>query len=405
MEKIGVVLEGGGTRGSYQVGALKALKERGIEIQGVTGTSIGAINGAFVAMDKLDDLYDMYYNIDPSIYIDANEDLMEGLRKEKLSFVDLISSFPDIIKRKGINIDPLKKRIEEYIDEERIRKGSIHYGLVLVNLSTRESKELLIDEIPEGKLHEYIMASAYLPVFSQEKREYMDGGLHNNIPLDLLLRSDEYTKIYILRTHGVGRHQKLESSVPLVTISPQHDLGSILSFDRELSRENILAGYYDMIRELDSLKGSLYYLKDIPEDFFFSLLCNIPEEVVLKSAKTLNLGKDRPFRRIVFEEMVPVIQTITGLTDESDYERLGLRLLELYALDRHIPRFEIYSFETFLEKVEEGMKKEEKATIDLVSQLQAFFAKRVSFKVGEYQEIISELCRCLLGGRNVSRNL
>ena len=42
----GLVLEGGGTKGAYQIGAYKALRDLGIEFQGVAGTSIGALNGA-----------------------------------------------------------------------------------------------------------------------------------------------------------------------------------------------------------------------------------------------------------------------------------------------------------------------------------------------------------------------
>ncbi len=49
----GLVLEGGGTKGAYQIGAYKALRELGIEFQGVTGTSIGALNGAFIIQNDI----------------------------------------------------------------------------------------------------------------------------------------------------------------------------------------------------------------------------------------------------------------------------------------------------------------------------------------------------------------
>ena len=41
----GVVLEGGGARGAYQIGALKAVTEAGIRIGAVAGASVGALNG------------------------------------------------------------------------------------------------------------------------------------------------------------------------------------------------------------------------------------------------------------------------------------------------------------------------------------------------------------------------
>ena len=44
--KVGLVLSGGGAKGAYQVGALKALQELGTTIDVVAGASIGALNGA-----------------------------------------------------------------------------------------------------------------------------------------------------------------------------------------------------------------------------------------------------------------------------------------------------------------------------------------------------------------------
>ena len=45
----GLVLSGGGGRGAYQVGVIKALEEGGIEPEIIVGTSIGAVNGALLA--------------------------------------------------------------------------------------------------------------------------------------------------------------------------------------------------------------------------------------------------------------------------------------------------------------------------------------------------------------------
>ena len=49
----GLVLEGGGARGSYQIGVYKALLEMNIPIKAVTGTSVGALNGALIAQGKI----------------------------------------------------------------------------------------------------------------------------------------------------------------------------------------------------------------------------------------------------------------------------------------------------------------------------------------------------------------
>lgn len=42
-KEYGLVLEGGGAKGAYQIGAWKALKEAGVKINAVAGTSVGAL--------------------------------------------------------------------------------------------------------------------------------------------------------------------------------------------------------------------------------------------------------------------------------------------------------------------------------------------------------------------------
>ena len=53
---IGLVLEGGGVKGAYELGALIALKEHGYTFSAVTGTSIGALNGAVVVSQGIEKL-------------------------------------------------------------------------------------------------------------------------------------------------------------------------------------------------------------------------------------------------------------------------------------------------------------------------------------------------------------
>ena len=60
----GLVLEGGGTKGAYQLGAYKALKELGVEFDGVVGTSIGALNAAFIVQEDYEIMKDIWLNRD-----------------------------------------------------------------------------------------------------------------------------------------------------------------------------------------------------------------------------------------------------------------------------------------------------------------------------------------------------
>ena len=55
----GLVLEGGGAKGAYQAGAIKALLDNDYKFDLITGTSIGAINGAFLVQGNFDEIYEL----------------------------------------------------------------------------------------------------------------------------------------------------------------------------------------------------------------------------------------------------------------------------------------------------------------------------------------------------------
>ena len=64
----GLALEGGGARGSYQIGAYKALVESGFRFSSIVGTSIGAINAAVICSGGLELLEGIWKEIDSSIF-------------------------------------------------------------------------------------------------------------------------------------------------------------------------------------------------------------------------------------------------------------------------------------------------------------------------------------------------
>ena len=53
--RIGVVLTGGGAKGAYQIGCLRALQDAGLSLDAISGASVGAIHGVMLAAGKLDE--------------------------------------------------------------------------------------------------------------------------------------------------------------------------------------------------------------------------------------------------------------------------------------------------------------------------------------------------------------
>ena len=77
---IGLALEGGGARGSYQIGAYYALKHSHIKINGVSGTSIGSFNAAMIASGQEEELLTIWQNVDLSNLLE-----LEGFKDIKVS--------------------------------------------------------------------------------------------------------------------------------------------------------------------------------------------------------------------------------------------------------------------------------------------------------------------------------
>lgn len=61
--RIGICLAGGGAKGSYEAGVIRALFDRNIEFTSISGTSIGAVNGYYMYTNNVEKLSNMWMNI------------------------------------------------------------------------------------------------------------------------------------------------------------------------------------------------------------------------------------------------------------------------------------------------------------------------------------------------------
>lgn len=358
----GLVLEGGGAKGAYHIGAYKAILEEGIEIGGVSGTSVGALNGAMIVQGDLEKAYELWYNMSYSRVIDTDDERIEKLKKHKLSKDDIKSimdKIKGVVNDKGLDITPLRELLNEVIDEEKIRSSEKDFGIVTVSLTDLKPLEIYKEDIPEGLLCDYLIASAYLPVFKKEKidgKKFMDGGIYDNLPIGLLQRKG-YKDFIAVRTYGIGRLKKIkDQDINVTYISPNEDLGKILEFDSESSRRNLQLGYYDGLKALRGLKGYNYYIQPKgDEDYFINLFLSLGEEKILKIGELLGI-EGVPYRRALFEFIIPKISKLVGTDKENDYEDIALRLLEKLADNYNTERLNIYSYDEFLSNVMEKHK-------------------------------------------------
>ena len=274
-KEYGIVLDGGGARGSYQIGAWKALREAGLKICAVTGTSVGALNGAFICMDKIKEAEDVWSGITFSDVMDVEDDFMDRLFKKEILPRELLDAAKELISERGVDITPLKQMIHTYIDEKKMRESGIFFGLQTFSLSDFEGKALTLDDIPEGYLEEYLLASAYLVGFKNEQiqgKTYLDGGFVNNVPVTMLVEHG-VENIIEIRIHGPGREKKvkLPQESKMYSINPRVKLGSIIEFSEKRSRQNMKIGYYDAQRMLYGLTGNIYYIEESHEECYYEV--------------------------------------------------------------------------------------------------------------------------------------
>ncbi|HZK00723.1 MAG TPA: patatin-like phospholipase family protein [Tissierellaceae bacterium] len=351
---IGLVLEGGGAKGSYHIGVYKAIIDEGIKIDGITGTSIGSVNGAMIVQGDFELCHNLWERVSYSMVINASDQEIKELQGMKLNRDDLrslIEKLKIVIGDGGIDITPFKELLDTYIDEERIRNSPIDFGLVTVNLTDFKSHEVFKEDIPYGQLKDYILASAYLPVFKHEKlggKIYLDGAFYDNLPFKML-QNKGYEKLILVRTHGRGLTRRIDKDNDNITvITPSDDIGETFIIDADVSRRNMKLGYYDALRAFRALKGRKFYiLPREDKDYFLHLLLSLEDEKIDRLKDLMRISETIPNRRALFESIIPRLGSILSLSKDFTYEDLLIALLENMAKDLNIERFAIYSFEEF----------------------------------------------------------
>lgn len=243
IRKTALVLGGGGSRGAYEIGVWQALRELGIPIHIVTGTSVGAINGALIAQDAFDLSVQLWREIETSMVFNVE--------------------IKDILANSGIGSSKLKKLLQQYIDESAVRKSTIEYGLVTAELPSMAPKFFMKKEIPEGMLVEYILASSTLfPAMKSHEInsvKFIDGGFTDNLPVGLALDHGATHVVAVdLEVFGVIRKNRLNDAEYLRIIQCPWDLGNFLIFDKNNSKKIMRLGYLDTLKAYQVYDGSFF---------------------------------------------------------------------------------------------------------------------------------------------------
>lgn len=265
MKDYGLVLAGGGAKGVYQLGAWKAMRELGIKFSVVAGVSIGSINGALIAADCYDKAVELWScaSVDKGVKIAGELKDPEKLFSLKNAGVLL----KEIMRNKGIDASPTKDFLLQFIDEEKVRRSPVKFGMVTFNLSEFVPVEIFIDKIPEGELVDFLLASSKVPGVSKigpDDDRYLDGGVYDNAPI-ALLRKNGYNRIIVVDISSIKglAHKSDMTNAEFVYIRPFdiEDLGAAFDFSEEMYEKRLNMGYLDTRKAFGYLSGRQFYFE------------------------------------------------------------------------------------------------------------------------------------------------
>ena len=209
---IAFVFSGGGSRGAMEAGGIKALYEAGIRPDMVVGSSAGAMNAAFLAIDPSSGAAERLCNIWRGV---TNNDVIPGSLARK--GWRLIRRKPSVFAQ-----EPLRAFIDDQIPPQVKTFGDLPPGIRLyvtaANLQT--SSLYLFGEDPSAPLVDAVLASSAFPggfpPVEHGRWQYTDGGVIANVPISVAIEMGAKT-IYALNVAYAGG-----------TFGPAKDIVSVL---------------------------------------------------------------------------------------------------------------------------------------------------------------------------------
>jgi len=226
-----IVLSGGGAKGDFQIGALRALFNRGIQPDIVCGTSVGSINGATIAQGQggLEELEGIWMSLQQNRDM-FNEDpvyasipgrikdffLFEGARaafdvvglvvpfaflvdlalfgievKDAQDAIDQLKSLKSIY-----NLDPIRQKLTFSLSADKVAHSGIKLRLAMVSLESGKLRFVdesgqFTDDRTQVNLMDAVIASSSIPfIFPPQQlgsENFVDGGIRDITPIQAAL--------------------------------------------------------------------------------------------------------------------------------------------------------------------------------------------------------------------------
>lgn len=258
-----IVFAGGGGKGAYQIGVLKALKDLGFlnKFIAACGTSVGALNAALFAQDNLYIAESVWKNIsdDKILPIEIDTNTFSIASKDGLRRVIDINLNYEKIKNSRVNVYIMCTEVKDY-------------GNILENEYI--GRVIKINNLDKERMIEYLIASASLPIVygktNIDTRTYLDGGLiqENNVPYKAMLELG-YKKIFVIDLNEGITYSNKTNDAEIFFLRPSSNLGDLfdgtIDFDSNNAVARINLGYQDVMKNSNNI--SLFFGKNNSEKY------------------------------------------------------------------------------------------------------------------------------------------
>ena len=233
-KRINLALQGGGAHGAFTWGVLDHLLEDGrLTIDGLSGTSAGAVNAVMLAdglaqdgpqeaRKRLDEFWratSLGGNL-PALQRAVTDRLFSLAPSEGLPAQTWFSAWSRVLSPydlNPLNINPLKDLIERFVDFERLRAGTRDIFVAATNVQTGQ-----LHVFGRAKLSaEAVMASACLPAIFRAVEidgvPYWDGGYLGNPVLFPFLQSTQTEDVLVVQINPLVRKKVPHSNREIVS--------------------------------------------------------------------------------------------------------------------------------------------------------------------------------------------
>lgn len=338
-----LVLAGGGTKGIYQCGVIRALNELGQnEFDCIIGVSVGSLNAALLVQHEFDRMEKMYDSIEPEQIVNGFIPVgvnLSTLINERQSIQEQLSYY---IKEGGIDVRPFYRMVDQYYNEEKLLRSEIDFGCVTA--LKKDHSGVYVDRqmmAEHGRDWLIASASAYpaFPAHEIDGVEYVDGGYYDNFPIDYALKNGAEEIVGVeLNDHPL--HPLYEGRSMIRTIRPHAPLYSFLDFDREKLQKAKVLGYNDTMKVYGHYIGLRYTFLNFEMPGYVSeyIRALLILETEIKNANRVN---DRFFSESSITDRLKEQTQKSSLTDSDYFFAMLDAIMELCGFDETL----VYEFE------------------------------------------------------------